>query len=63
MKPISCYQETGDTEMLLCSGTPQGLAHITLGKGERERKLIPTRAASLIAEKCMTRIICILGGD
>ena len=26
MKPISCNQEVGDTERLLCSGAPQGPA-------------------------------------
>ena len=26
MKPISCNQEIGDTERLLCSGGPQDLA-------------------------------------
>ena len=30
MKPISCNQEVGDTERLLCSGAPQGPARSAL---------------------------------
>lgn len=40
---------------------PQGgPAGISLGKGDRARKLPPTKTASLTAEKCVTRFICLL---
>ena len=47
MKPISCNQEMGDTERLLCPGAPQGAAQYhpqgaCLLPGEAHNKLIST---------------------
>ena len=53
MKPISCHQEMGDTERLLCPGAPQSIAqyqtHLCKGS-EKEmvclgNKVVPCRVS------------------
>ena len=47
MKPISCNQEMGDTERLLCPGAPQGPARVSglrVQKSRDEREVEGSRA-------------------